>query len=109
MRFAVPEIETPSDDYGLFTFNGALTGNTFGDFSRAFRDDILCRNWSPKQRRRAGNGTLCQDEWQVSSRLTVNAGLRWEWLPPFVDQHGIQANFDPIAMPSLSITSCTAR
>lgn len=32
MRFAVPENETPSDDYGLFTFNqGVFTGNSFGD------------------------------------------------------------------------------
>ena len=32
MRFAVPEIETPSDDYGLFTFNqNVFTGSSFGD------------------------------------------------------------------------------
>ena len=27
--------------------------------------------------------------------MTVNFGLRWELLPPFVDKNGIQANFDP--------------
>ena len=27
--------------------------------------------------------------------LTLNFGLRWELLPPFVDKNGIQANFDP--------------
>src|SRR6202522_4388612 len=32
VRFAVPEIETPSDDYGLFTFNqNVFTGSSFGD------------------------------------------------------------------------------
>lgn len=40
-------------------------------------------------------GFYGQDEWQVSNRLTVNLGLRWEILPPFVDANGIQANFDP--------------
>src|ERR1700733_3679950 len=32
VRFAVPEIETPSDDYGLFPFNqNIFTGSSFGD------------------------------------------------------------------------------
>jgi hypothetical protein len=96
VRFAVPEIETPSDDYGLFTFNGALTGNTFGDFLQGLPATTYFAVTGP--RNNAGGpemGVYGQDEWQVNSRLTVSAGLRWEWLPPFVDQHGIQANFDP--------------
>ena len=97
VRFAVPEIETPSDDYGLFTFTGALTGNTFGDFLQGLPDTSYFAVTGP--RNDAGGpemGLYAQDEWQVNSHLTINAGLRWEWLPPFVDQHGIQANFDPI-------------
>jgi Carboxypeptidase regulatory-like domain len=97
VRFAVPEIETPSDDYGLFTFNGALTGNTFGDFLQGLPATTYFAVTGP--RNDAGGpemGLYGQDEWQVNSHLTVNAGVRWEWLPPFVDQHGIQANFDPI-------------
>ena len=97
VRFAVPEIETPSDDYGLFTFNGALTGNTFGDFLQGLPASAYFAVTGP--RNNAGGpemGLYGQDEWRVNSRLTVTAGLRWEWLPPFVDQHGIQANFDPI-------------
>jgi hypothetical protein len=96
VRFAVPEIETPSDDYGLFTFTGALTGNTFGDFLQGLPDTSYFAVTGP--RNDAGGpqmGLYAQDEWQVNSRITVNAGLRWEWLPPFEDQHGIQANFDP--------------
>jgi carboxypeptidase family protein len=97
VRFAVPEIETPSDDYGLFTFNGALTGNTFGDFLQGLPATAYFAVTGP--RNNAGGpemGLYGQDEWQVNGRLTVTAGLRWESLPPFVDQHGIQANFDPI-------------
>jgi hypothetical protein len=36
-----------------------------------------------------------QDEWRINDHLTVNAGLRWELLPPSTDKNGIAANFDP--------------
>jgi hypothetical protein len=97
VRFAVPEIETPSDDYGLFTFNqNKFTGSSFGDLLLGLPNTSYFAVTGP--RNNAGGpeaGVYAQDEWQVNSRLTVNAGLRWEWLPPFVDEHGIQANFDP--------------
>ena len=96
VRFAVPEIETPSDDYGLFTFNGLFTGNSFGDLLSGLPSTSYFAVTGP--RNDAGGpelGFYGQDQWQINNRLTLNAGLRWEWLPPFVDQHGIQANFDP--------------
>jgi hypothetical protein len=97
VRFAVPEIETPSDDYGLFTFNqNKFTGTAFGDLLQGLPNTSYFAVTGP--RNNAGGpeaGVYAQDEWQVNSRLTVTAGLRWEWLPPFVDKHGIQANFDP--------------
>lgn len=97
VRFAVPEIETPSDDYGLFTFNqGVFTGSAFGDLLLGLPTTSFFAVTGP--RNDAGglqSGFYGQDEWHVTDRLTVNLGLRWELLPPFVDGHGIQANFDP--------------
>ncbi len=97
VRFAVPEIETPSDDYGLFTFNqGVFTGNAFGDLLLGVPNTTYFAVTGPRDD--AGGpqfGFYAQDEWRVNNRLTVNVGLRWELLPPFVDQNGIQANFNP--------------
>jgi hypothetical protein len=97
VRFGVPEIETPSDDYGLFTFNqNIFTGSSFGDFLLGLPNTTYFAVTGPRDN--AGGhqiGLYGQDEWRVSDRLTVNFGLRWELLPPFVDANGIQANFDP--------------
>jgi Carboxypeptidase regulatory-like domain len=97
VRFAVPEIETPSDDYGLFTFNeNTFTGSSFGDLLLGAPNTTYFAVTGPRDN--AGGtqtGIYGQDQWQVSDRLTVNIGLRWELLPPFVDKNGIAANFDP--------------
>jgi hypothetical protein len=97
VRFAVPEIETPSDDYGLFTFNqNTFTGSSFGDLLLGAPNTTYFAVTGP--RNNAGGtqtGIYGQDQWQVNDRLTVNFGLRWELLPPFVDKLGTQANFDP--------------
>jgi Carboxypeptidase regulatory-like domain len=97
VRFAVPEIETPSDDYGLFTFNqNAFTGSSFGDLLLGAPNTTYFAVTGPRDNAGgAQTGFYGQDQWQVNDRLTVNFGLRWELLPPFVDKNGIQANFDP--------------
>jgi hypothetical protein len=105
VRFAVPEIETPSDDYGLFTFHqivstgnaqSVFTGNAFGDLLLGLPGSTYTDVTGPRDDAGGPQSSFyVQDEWHVNDRLTVNAGVRWELQPPFVDQQGIQANFDP--------------
>jgi outer membrane receptor protein involved in Fe transport len=97
VRFAVPEIETPSDDYGLFTFNqNVFTGSSFGDLLLGAPNTTYFAVTGPRDNAGGAQiGIYGQDQWQVNDRLTFNFGLRWELLPPFVDKNGIQANFDP--------------
>jgi hypothetical protein len=40
-------------------------------------------------------GYFFQDDWKVSPRLTVNLGVRYELVSPFVDKNDIMLNFDP--------------
>ena len=97
VRFGVPEIETPSDDYGLFTFNqNTFTGSSFGDFLLGLPNTSYFATTGPRDNTGGPQyGFYGQDEWQVNNHLTVNFGLRWELLPPFVDANGQQADFDP--------------
>ncbi|MGA3092013.1 MAG: carboxypeptidase regulatory-like domain-containing protein [Terriglobales bacterium] len=36
-----------------------------------------------------------QDDFRVTSKLTLNLGLRWEWLPPFTNTGGRATNINP--------------
>ncbi len=97
VRLIVPQYETPSDDYGLFTFNqNVFTGNAFGDLLLGLPNTTYFAVTGPPDNAGAlQSGFYGQDEWRVNGRLTVNMGLRWELQPPFVEAHGVEANFDP--------------
>ncbi len=87
--------EYNSDDFGDFNFQSTYTGSAFGDFLIGAPTTSYFAVSSPDV---GGTATqysfFGQDEWQVTSRLTLSYGLRWQVLPAFVEDGGNLANFD---------------
>jgi hypothetical protein len=93
-RFNALMYFAPSDDYGDFTFSGSLTNYSFGDFLLGMPNPSYFAVIGPQMDAHTVHwGVYGQDSWQVNSHLTVNYGLRWELLPPFVESNGDIATY----------------
>jgi hypothetical protein len=97
VNYVTPSLETASDDFGQFTFNqNVFTGSSFGDLLLGLPNITYFAVTGPRDDGTAHQfGFYGQDQWEVNSHLTVNAGLRYEYLPGFQDQLGNMANFLP--------------
>ncbi len=93
-RFSMTMYYLPSDDFGNFTFSGAQTGYSFGDFLLGLPDPSYFAAIGPQMNATTVQwGVFGQDTWQVNNHLTVNFGMRWELLPPFQETNGDIATY----------------
>jgi hypothetical protein len=84
-----------ADDFGQFVFTGLFTGNAFGDLLEGLPTVTYVAVTGPDLVSPAWRfGFYGQDSFQVNKRLTINLGLRWEFNPPFTEEHGNITNFD---------------
>lgn len=89
---------------GRFTFSGAFTsdptsatptGSTFADFLLGF-PQVSERSVGRAEAffRQNSYAGFVQDDWRINNRLTVNAGLRYEYFSPFREKNGNLLNLD---------------
>ena len=88
--------EVPQNVYGDFSFTGAFTGLGFADFvlglpSTSTRQaGRLDRTLHQTQ-----SGLFLSDSFRVTSRLTLDFGVRWDYYTTPVYDDGYMSNWDP--------------
>jgi hypothetical protein len=82
---------------GQFQFNGQRVGqNRIGlaDFMLGLPSAFRQANGQIMYERQTYLGVYVQDSWRVSSRLSVNAGVRWEPFWPSTSKQDIRSHFE---------------
>ncbi len=80
---------------GTFGFTGAVTGYDFASFLLGIPDTIsIATGNADKYFRSAAMYAYIGDDWWVSSGLTLNTGLRWEYDTPVVERYDRLVNLD---------------
>lgn len=80
---------------GLFTYDGNYSGVAYGDFlvdALAIKGrGSVTGKWGHRHWR---NALFFQDDWKARRNLTVNLGLRWEYITPIYEVADRQVNIN---------------
>ncbi len=83
------------DPRGTFNFTGAATGYDLADFLLGVPDATsIAYGNADKYFHTQWWDAYVNDDWRVSSGLTLNYGVRWEYASPITEQYGRLVNLD---------------
>jgi|HubBroStandDraft_6_1064221.scaffolds.fasta_scaffold02672_5 hypothetical protein len=72
---------------GTFNIDGTETGSAFADFLIGVPSNFTQSSGQPFYLRNRYAGLFAQDSWRARNSLTINAGLRWDYIMPFWEKY----------------------
>ena len=88
-QFHVDQVnEHPNATFnGTFNIDGTETGSAFADFLIGVPSNFTQSSGQPFYLRNRYAGLFVQDSWRARSDLTINFGLRWDYIMPFWEKY----------------------
>ncbi len=96
--------------YGVFNFNGAMSGQGYGDFLLGLPLSSTRLNPLTNRKRRASElGLFATDTYKLSRKLSFDYGLRWDYFQSPVYADGLQYNWNrasgDVVVPQAAVAS----
>jgi hypothetical protein len=88
-QFHVDQVnEHPNATFnGTFNIDGTETGSAFADFLIGVPSNFTQSSGQPFYLRNRYAGVFGQDSWRARTDLTINLGLRWDYIMPFWEKY----------------------
>ena len=80
---------------GALRFRNSFTGNPMADYLLGYVGDLQLSNVFVAEQRHRAQMYFVQDDWKVNARLSLNLGLRYDWITPALEANNAQTNFLP--------------
>jgi hypothetical protein len=80
---------------GMLRFRTRFTGNAVADYLLGYVSDAQLSNLFVVNQRHWATMFFVQDDWKVTAKLSVNVGLRYDFMTPAYEADNHMANFDP--------------
>ena len=94
-QYAQVDIDPNAQFNGTFSFQGTETGSDFADFLFGVPSGYIQAAGTPFFIRNRYAGAFAQDSWRVRSNVTLNYGLRYDFMQPWYEKYNQIQTFVP--------------
>jgi outer membrane receptor protein involved in Fe transport len=81
---------------GSVTFRPTFTGNVLGDFLLGYVADAQLSNVNEVHQEMSQYSFYAQDDWKPNGNVTVNLGLRYDYMTPQLEEDNRLSNFNGV-------------